>query len=355
MRAKITVSASGKPKKPVYLTPANLGQSPGGSIAEDEFNRARRRAFVQDILAPLRNQAADLLPFEQVRQTLRLGSQTYQGLQDVPLDQIVGSVARYHDFSRAFLPRRDGLRRRWQRVLALQGRLLPIDLYKVGDVHFVVDGNHRVSVARQAGAPTIEAHVWEYATRVPVESNDSLNDVLIRQEYLEFLEQSQLDVNRPEQRIIFTVPGRYHQLGEEIAQHRLWLDSQHTYSVSFEEAAADWFDNVYMPMVKVIREQDMLAEFPGRTEADLVAYILRHRDELRQHWAQTPPRPAPSLADVAGNNLASEQEPAPHPEQVAQQFVKRARRNWWGRLVAWVKRRILRWQILDKGSGGDQP
>lgn len=352
--AVISMSKNHRSEKPNYSTPSYPGYSPGPSVADREFDRARRAGFIQDILAPVRNQPADLLPFEEVRSRLHLSSQTYKGLQEVSLDQIVGSVARYHDFSRAFRPRRESLRRRWQRARKLHGRLPPIDLYQVGDAYFVVDGNHRVSVARQAAWPTIAAHVWEYETRVPVESNDNLSDILTRQEYLEFLEQSQLDVNRPEQRIIFTVPGRYHQLGEEIAQHRLWLDRQHTYHVSFEEAAADWFDDVYMPMVKVIREQNMLAGFPGRTEADLVAYILRHRDELRQHWAQTPPRPAPSLADVAGNNLASEQEPAPHPEQVAQQFVKRARRNWWGRLVAWFKRRILRWQILNKGSRGNQ-
>lgn len=334
--------------------PANLEQLPGDSVADDVFNRAWRRAFIQDILSSLRNQPANLLPFEEVRQKLHLSSQSYRGVQNVPVAQIVGSVARYHDFSRAFMPRRESLRQRWQRVLKLQGRLPPIDLYKVGDVYFVVDGNHRVSVARQAGASTIEAHVWEYVTRVPVESNDDLNDILIRQEYLEFLEQCHLDVNRPEQRIIFTVPGRYRELGREIARHRQWLDSQHIYTVSFEEAATDWFDTVYMPMVKVIHEQNMLAEFPGRTEADLAAYILRYRDELHQQWAQPSPGPALSLVDDRpGEEPALTNEPDVRPEQVAQEFVEQARHNWWARLIAWIKRRILRWQILDKRSAGD--
>lgn len=332
------------------LTSANPGRVSGDAVADDEFRRARRRAFIQDILAPLRNEPVNLLPFEEVRKTLHLGSQTYRGLQDVPLDQIVGSVARYHDFSRAFMPRRDVLRQRWQRVRKLHGRLKPIDLYQVGDAYFVVDGNHRVSVARQAGASTIQAHVWEYETRVPVESNDSLNDILIRQEYLEFLEQSRLDVNRPEQRIVFTVPGRYRQLGEEMARHRAWLDGQHVYTVSFEEAAADWFDSVYLPMVKIIHEKNMLAEFPGRTEADLVAYTLRYRDELRRQWLQAFPPPAPSLVD---DEPAGESSPT-KAEQLAQEFVAKARHNWWSRLVAWVKRRILRWQVLNKSSIGDR-
>jgi hypothetical protein len=344
------MNASNGDKKPIYLAPANLGQMPGSSFADDEFNRARRRAFIQDILAPLRNEPADLLPFEEVRKKLRLGSQTYRGLQDVPLDQIVGSVARYHDFSRAFRPRRESLRSRWQRALKLQGRFPPIDVYKVGDVYFVVDGNHRVSVARQAGAATIQAHVWEYKTRVPVESNDDLNDIWIRQEYLEFLQQTHLDVNRPEQRIVFTVPGRYRQLGEEIARHRQWLDGQHIYTVSFEEAAADWFDAVYMPMLKIIHEKNVLAAFPGRTAADLAAYILRYRDELRQQWDQAPATPAVSLVDAK-----SPDQPRSHPEQVAQKFAEKARQDRWTRLVAWIKRRILRWEILDRDSKKDTP
>lgn len=337
-----------KPEKRTPLS-AQMGQIPGAA-ADDEFNRARQRAFMQDVLASLRNMPVDLLPFEEVRKTLSLGSQTYRGLQDVPLEQIVGSVARYHDFSRAFMPRRDALRQRWQRVRKLQGQLKPIDLYKVDDAYFVVDGNHRVSVARQAKAPTIQAHVWEYETRVPVESNDTLNDILIRQEYLEFLEQSQLDVNRPHQRIVFTVPGRYRQLGEEISRHRHWLDGQHVYSVSFEEAAADWYDHVYLPMLKVIQEKKMLAEFPGRTEADLVAYIFRYRDELRRQWLQAFPAPAPNLMD----DEPGQEDAATSARQIAHEFVARARHNWLRRFVAWVRRRVLRWQVLDHGPVEDK-
>jgi hypothetical protein len=236
----------------------------------------------------------------------------------------------------------------------LRGSLPPIDLYKVGEAYFVVDGNHRVSVARQAGATTIEAHVWEYETRVPVEPNDNLTDIFVRQEYLEFLEQSHLDRNRPEQRIVFTVPGRYHQLGEVIAQHREWLDQQHIYTVSFEEAATDWYDTVYMPMVHVIRAQNILARFPGRTEADLVAYTLRYRHELDQTWGAVPPAPAQSLVgDDSSAELIHAEAPRQRSEQAAQAFVTRSRQNWWGRFVAWVKRRVLRWEVLDRGSEGE--
>jgi hypothetical protein len=317
---------------------------------DQAFSRARRAAFIQDILAPLRNRPADLLPFEDVRRTLQLGSRAYRGFQQVQLRKIVGSVARYSDFNRAFRPRTHTLRERWQRTLDARERLPPVELYRVDDVYFVVDGHHRVSVARDAGARTIDAEVWEYETRVPVESNDAFNDILIRQEYLEFLEQSRLDVNRPEQRLVFTVPGRYRQLGKEIAQHREWLDRQHIYTVSYEEAAADWFDSVYAPMAKVIREQHVLAAFPGRTDADLIAYILHHRYALQDRWVQMPPAEATSLAGADSIDANAE---GAESKKAAEAFVEETRHNWWQRVVAWLKRGILRWEVLDRGSQDD--
>jgi len=327
---------------------------PATKATDQAFTRARRAAFIQDILAPLRNQPADLLPFDEVRRTLHLESRAYQGVRHVDLGLIVGSVARYHDFNRAFRPRTKSLRERWQRLMNSRERMPPIELYRVGEVFFVVDGHHRVSVAREAGARTIEAHVWEYETRVPVESNDALNDILIRQEYLEFLGQSHLDISRPEQRLVFTVPGRYRQLGAEIARHREWLDRQHIYTVSYEEAAADWFDNVYVPMVEVIKAQKVLVEFPGRTEADLAAYILRYRNLLQDQWVQIPPADATSLVDRSSiQDSARRNEPQSESKKAAEAFVEETRHHWLRRAVARFKRGVLRWEVLDRGSRED--
>jgi len=144
-------------------------------------------------------------------------------------------------------------------------------------------------------------------------------------------------------------------LGLEIANHREWLDRQHIYTVSFEEAAVDWYDTVYMPMVRVIREQNISAEFPGRTEADLVAYILHYRDELYQEWIEMPPEGALSLREEdLTRELTQMTEPIRRSEQVAQEFVERARHNLWERFVAWIKRSILRWEILDGRASEDR-
>jgi hypothetical protein len=127
-----------------------------------DFDRARRKAFVQGILSLFTRRPLDLLPYDQVREQLRLHSRRFRGLQEVPLDEIVGSVGRYRDFTRTFLPRSNDLRERWATVedRVKEGGLPPVELYQVGDAYFVRDGNHRVSVARVQGAPSIEAYVW---------------------------------------------------------------------------------------------------------------------------------------------------------------------------------------------------
>src|SRR5512147_2510047 len=117
-----------------------------------KFQNARMRAFWLEMINHLRGQSTELLSFDDIKARLRLREESYKGLQDVPLDQIVGSVGRYRDFTSNFLPRRSTSPSRWSRVYAqvnsMEG-VPPIELYKVGDVYFVRDGNHRVSVARQ--------------------------------------------------------------------------------------------------------------------------------------------------------------------------------------------------------------
>ncbi len=99
-----------------------------------DFDRVRRKAFIQRILALVTRQSLDLLSFEQVREQLHLRDRRFQGLQEVPLVQIVGSVGRYQDFTRTFLPRMDGMRERWAAVedRVKEGGLPPVELHKWG-------------------------------------------------------------------------------------------------------------------------------------------------------------------------------------------------------------------------------
>ena len=132
--------------------------------SQQEFTSARQRAFIEEWLSYLTGRPSDLLSFEEVKEKLRLQDASYKGLQEIELDKIVGSTGRYRDFTRTFLPKSDQTASRWRRIKAVadeQG-FPPIEVYQVGEVYFVRDGNHRVSVARLNGAKTIEAYVIEY-------------------------------------------------------------------------------------------------------------------------------------------------------------------------------------------------
>jgi len=283
---------------------------------------------MRDALSFLHYDPSDLLPFETVRERLGLGEKVYRGIQSIPLNQIVGSVGRYNDFTRTFLPRIESMRSRWQQVdqLSTAHGMSPIQVYQVGQVYFVLDGNHRVSVARQLGADTIEAHVWEYETRVPLEPDDALEDVLIRQEYLEFLDHTQLDKHRPDQYIILTSPGRYRDFEEQIAIHRHYIELECGCNVPFGEAAVHWYDHVYLPIVEVIQREDMLRLFPGRTEADLVNWIVCNQARLRQRYGDR---------DVSAKELAEEAADLAHS-------------NLGRRFLSWFRRKVLRWPVYRR-------
>jgi hypothetical protein len=237
------------------------------------------------MLSFITGRPSDLLPFEEVRQNLRLQDSTYKGLQEIEVDKIVGSVGRYRDFTRTFLPKSDLVERRWRRVDAVTHDLLgtpPIEVYKIGDVYFVRDGNHRVSVARAHNVETIEAYVIEYKTPVPIENTDDMDDILLRLGRKKFFRQTKLNKIRPGHNVEFTEPGRYRFVQKHIAFHKYLKETELGRELSDEEAVASWYDNVYLPIVKLIRERGILNEFPGRTEADLYAWFVLHRAALEE-------------------------------------------------------------------------
>ena len=143
---------------------------------QESWERARRGVLVQKVVCAFKGCSVDLIPFDEVRTRLQLAQKLCRGVQEIELARIRGSVGRYRDFTSEFLPRRRHLRQRWQRVKAVvdtQG-MLPIEVYQVGDAYFVVDGNHRVSIARQEGMKTIEAYVCEFVTPVGLSAEADL-------------------------------------------------------------------------------------------------------------------------------------------------------------------------------------
>jgi hypothetical protein len=251
--------------------------------ARTDFQRARFKAFMNRLRGALSGQPSMLLSYDEIREKLRIGGPIYRGVQTVHVDQIAGSLNRYHEFDRVFLPASDKLADRWQsvnRAFYQDISLPPVVLYKVGQVYFVVDGHHRVSVAREQGQLYIEAEVRECATRVNITPDIKLDDLQILESKVKFLERTSLDRLRPDANIKVTIPDGFDRMLEHIAVHRYFMGLDLKRDISEKEAVMDWYDNVYMPIVKVIRETEILKDFPGKTEGDLYLWVLDHQHYL---------------------------------------------------------------------------
>jgi nucleotide-binding universal stress UspA family protein len=289
---------------------------------------------MEQVMARLRGRSADLLRFEDVRGKLKGRAVRQLGLQEIPLDAIVGSVGRYTDFTRSFLPRRDSDEQRWARVqLAAQdlSGLPPIQVYKIGDVYFVRDGNHRVSVARQFEQTHIQANVTEILTRVPLSPDVQPEELLVKAQYTDFLEQTRLDEIRPGADLALTVAWRYHKLLEHIEVHRHYMGLEQQREIPYQEAVAHWYDEVYLPTVRVIRRRGMLRDFAGRTETDLYLWLLEHHAELQE---------------ALGWEVQAEEA----AEDLAAQFSERR-----GRVVARVGGRLIDAVTPDELESGPSP
>jgi len=248
-----------------------------------DFARARTKAFLRDVLGTILGWPKQLLSYDQVRQKLHIGGPIYRGVHSVELARIVGSVNRYVDFDRAFLPLHNRIANRWQQIdqaFYEDVSLPPVVLYKVGEVYFVVDGHHRVSVARQQGQEYIDAEVRECRVKVPVAPDLRPEDLEVLGARVEFLERTGLDRLRPQAKLELTIPDGYSRMLEHIAVHRYFMGLDERRDISDDEAVTHWYDHVYGPIIHIIRERNILSEFPGRTEADLYLWILDHQQFL---------------------------------------------------------------------------
>jgi uncharacterized ParB-like nuclease family protein len=242
---------------------------------------------MQDVLAELAGRPDDLLSFTDVQEQLRVSEPSEDvKLEEIPLKNIVGSVGRYRDFNRAFLPRGQIDAERWTRINSLRRRtdLPPIDVFRIGDVYFVQDGNHRVSVARNRGDKTIRARVVEIPVRVPLGPETEPDDLILKSGYAEFLEMTSLDQTCPGQRIELTRAGGYRSLQQHVEVHQFYMGLRSRHYPTLSEAACDWYEKVYLPVVERIRDSRILQNFPGRTEADLYLWIAENQARLQMRY-----------------------------------------------------------------------
>ena len=251
------------------------------SSALQDFRQARRKAALEQIMAFLTGGSADLLSYEEVRKKLKVTGSSGHKLKEIPLDAIIGSVGRYTDFTRNFLPKSDSDESRWAKVQAAvtrPGGVPPIEVYQIGEAYFVLDGNHRVSVARQLGATQIEAYVTEVRTKVPLSRDVQPEDLNLKAEYAAFLGRTHLDELRPAADVSMTFSGKYPELEEHIEKHRYFMGLAQQRKIPYAEAVGAWYDDVYLPLVRVIQERGILRDFPERTVTDLYLWISRFRE-----------------------------------------------------------------------------
>jgi uncharacterized ParB-like nuclease family protein len=268
--------------------------------AETDFSRARFKSFLNRIRSVISGQPSRLLSYDEVRASLRIGGPIYRGIQTVPVSQIAGSLNRYHQFDRAFLPTENQIAPRWvsvDRAFYKAVSLPPVLLYKVGQVYFVVDGHHRVSVAREQGQEFIDAEVRECSTKVNITPDLKPEDLVILGEKVQFLERTRLDQLRPDARVRLTISGGFGRMLKHIAVHRYFMGLDQKQDITDADAVTDWYDTVYMPIVEVVRDSGILEEFPGRTEADLYLWVLDHQQQLAQESGQALDRPQDAARD----------------------------------------------------------
>jgi len=259
------------------------------SRARADFSRARFKSFIHQVTSRLSGQRTTLLSYDEIKEKLHIGGPIYRGVKTIKLEQIAGSLNRYHEFDSAFLPKEDQLSNRWQsvdRAFYQDVHLPPVVLYKVGEVYFVVDGHHRVSVAREQGQVFIEAEIRECHTRVNITADIKTEDLEILGSKVNFLERTKLDELLPDANIFLTIPDGFERMLAHIAVHKYFMGLDLKRDITDEEAVVHWYEIVYMPIIQVIRESNILKEFPGKSEGDLYLWTLDHQRYIAEEEGQ---------------------------------------------------------------------
>ncbi|MBO6000905.1 MAG: transcriptional regulator [Spirochaetales bacterium] len=253
----------------------------------EDFNKAHHHAIFQQIFSAFRWSNPNLLSLYEVTKLIKPEAEAYKGMQTIPVAKIIGSENRYHDFSSAFYPKNIRLQTRWESVDAARIDdviLPPISVYKLGDVYFVRDGNHRVSVARSQGVEFIDAEVVELTSKIPLEEGMTLNEIrkrVVEYERERFIEQFEPDY-LPMDRIVFTTPGSYPEMVNHILVHKYYANQDRDDEMTFAEGAKSWYENVYLKVVHAIEQEHLLIDFPGQTEADMYMWLVRRWDSMKR-------------------------------------------------------------------------
>jgi hypothetical protein len=256
--------------------------------AQTDFSRARRRHELAQLARRLRREPDDInviLPFDEVVQALGWRGEKRLGLETIELDSIVGTVDRTREFDRNFRPTSRRLRQRWERIAKAMRRgeaMPPIDVYRICGLHFVRDGHHRVSVARQLGLDKIDAYVTEVVTEVGASIATLPRDLWLKSHERLFWERVPL----PEplrDRIRLGRGYEYGELAETVEAWGFRAMQESREFMSREEVAEAWFLDEYEPAIELLRGADLIGG-GTETEAYMRVSALRYLLLRTHEW-----------------------------------------------------------------------
>ena len=261
-----------------------------GADAQDDFTRARRSQILAGLGRRLRREPDDvglILPFDEVVDALGMVGETQLGLQTIPLDSVVGTVDRTRDFDRGFRPTTPRVRGRWQRIAAAQRRgeaFPPISVFRIGDLHFVRDGHHRVSVAKSLGREDIDAYVTDVRTRIGTGEALRLADLPLKDHERLFGERVPLD-REQHARVRPTDPWDWGRLAENVEAWGFRVTQERREYMGREEVARLWFEEEFVPVVEALRAGGFIRS--AESEGDAYMRFVGARYELlRTHeWS----------------------------------------------------------------------
>jgi len=249
---------------------------------EDDFLRARRHQVLARLAQRLRREPDDvnvIMPFDEVVAALGFRSERRLGLQTIQLNAVVGTVDSTRDFDRRFRPTTGRVRERWERLALAQRRgesIPPIDVYRIGDLYFVQDGHHRVSIAIATGAKTIEAYVTEVLTQIPATGIRGRRDLLVKNYERLFRERVPLPAEALA-KITVTDPWSYAELGETVEAWGFRYMQDKGQFLNRAEIARHWYNEEYVPVVRMMRAADLIG---SRTEAEAYMRVAAERYRL---------------------------------------------------------------------------
>jgi hypothetical protein len=278
------------------------------------FEKARRKEAYRRFSRLVKRQGeSTLVPLDELQQRLRMFEQSYVGIRPIPVDAIVGSADRASDFDNKFLPKTSRTRERWKHLERRfpAGDFPPIVAYQVDESYFVVDGHHRVAIAKAKGLAMMDAEITRLRARLPIPVDLDMGQLIRLEQQRLFLAESGLERARPEAVIVFSRPPGYIELLELVKLHGYNLIHERQELLPIEAIAGDWYDRLYLPTVDAIRREGLLDAFPNTTEADQFLWIY-------QRWRHLYPEHGPaSLEDTVER----------HSPRTTKTFKGRARRT----------------------------